>query len=138
MLCIFICCRPHLVQRIPHTNLVFVVIKSTFETCSKTCSSSPEEIQYNGTDYPCQKVFLNDLPRRRLSGCFLEHPLVSCEMHLLYLVYCKSNTTRGTAFCKQYDIKIPVLVSYQLNVIPENVTPHPQHMNTTQNKIIYL
>ncbi|KDR23040.1 Voltage-dependent calcium channel subunit alpha-2/delta-3 [Zootermopsis nevadensis] len=69
------CSRPHIVQYIPHTNLVFVVIKSTFETCYKMVSSSSEEILYNGTDHPCQKVFLNDLPRRRISGCFSEHPL---------------------------------------------------------------
>jgi hypothetical protein len=74
------------VQRIPHTNLVFVVIKSMFETCHEKVTSLPEEILYNETGHPCQKVFLNDLPRRRLSGCFSEHPLVSCEMYLLVLL----------------------------------------------------
>lgn len=69
------CSRPHLVQRIPYTNLVLVVIKSTFETCYKKVTSSPVEIHYNGTDHPCQKLLLNDLPRRRLSGCFSENPL---------------------------------------------------------------
>jgi hypothetical protein len=97
-----------MVQHIPHTNLVFVVIKSTFETCYKVVTTSPEEILYNGTDHPCRKVFLNDLPRRRLSGCFSEHPLVSYEVYLLFLFYCESNSSRGTAHCKQWDIKIPV------------------------------
>ncbi|PNF16359.1 hypothetical protein B7P43_G10508 [Cryptotermes secundus] len=69
------CSRPHLAQRIPHTNLVLVVINSMFETCEKKVMSSPVEIRYNGTDPACQKLFLNDLPRRRLSDCFSENPL---------------------------------------------------------------
>ncbi|XP_069675652.1 voltage-dependent calcium channel subunit alpha-2/delta-3-like isoform X2 [Periplaneta americana] len=69
------CSRPHMVQRIPRTNLVLVVIKSMFQTCFKKVTSSPLEIHYNGTDHPCQKLLLNDLPRRRLSGCFSENPL---------------------------------------------------------------
>jgi hypothetical protein len=74
---IFILFRPHLVQRIPHTNLLLVAIKSMFETCERKVMSSPVEIRYNGTDPDCQKLFLNELPRRSLSGCFSENPLVS-------------------------------------------------------------
>ncbi|PSN31193.1 hypothetical protein C0J52_22419 [Blattella germanica] len=67
--------EPHLVERIPYTNLVLVVIKSMFQSCFKKVISAPIEIQYNGTEHPCQKLLLNNLPRRRLSGCFAENDL---------------------------------------------------------------
>ncbi|KAJ9576032.1 hypothetical protein L9F63_007132, partial [Diploptera punctata] len=66
------CSRPHLVERIPHTNLVLVVVKSMYEACFKKVMSAPIEVEYNGTEAPCQKLLLNNLPRRSLSGCFSE------------------------------------------------------------------
>jgi hypothetical protein len=45
------------------------------------------------------------------------------------------NKTKGIVPCKQRDMKASILVSYELNVIPEGVTPYPEHMNSTQNKI---
>ena len=79
-----VCCRPYLVQRIPHTNLVLIVVKSMSKKCLKNVTSSPVEISDNGTDHACQKLHLSALPRRRLAGCFSENPLVSCEVYLLY------------------------------------------------------
>ncbi|KAK2575608.1 hypothetical protein KPH14_011312 [Odynerus spinipes] len=74
------CSRPYYAQRVPHTNLLLVVIDSMFPTCYDRLQVTPVTIspfEYtNGMeDRPCHKIPLNDLKRRRLEGCFTEHPL---------------------------------------------------------------
>lgn len=43
-------------------------------------------------EFPCYKLKLNDLPRRRLDECFTEHPDVRCffidDLHVLYFLMC--------------------------------------------------
>ncbi|XP_066155401.1 voltage-dependent calcium channel subunit alpha-2/delta-3 isoform X2 [Euwallacea fornicatus] len=77
--------RKYYVKRIPNSNLVFVaadvqakeVVKPRFTTNPERISKIPvwtyEEM--NDTLLPCQKLYLNSLPRRRLSGCYNEHYL---------------------------------------------------------------
>lgn len=36
-------------------------------------TTEPETIPYT-TQFPCHKLYLNDLPRRRLEECYTEHP----------------------------------------------------------------
>lgn len=70
---------PFIFKLIPHTNLMLVVINKTCTNkITKTLSASPEEIQYN-YEFPCYKTYLNNLPRRRLEGCFTEHEQVSIK-----------------------------------------------------------
>lgn len=66
--------------QVPHTNLLLVVVDSMYPTCYKRLEVTPVNIsplEYtNGTESaPCHKIPLNDLKRRRLEGCFTEHPL---------------------------------------------------------------
>ncbi|XP_066247388.1 voltage-dependent calcium channel subunit alpha-2/delta-3 isoform X3 [Euwallacea similis] len=77
--------RKYYVKRIPNSNLIFVaadvqtkgVVKPRFTTNPERISKIPvwtyEEM--NDTLLPCQKLYLNSLPRRRLSGCYNEHYL---------------------------------------------------------------
>ncbi|KAG8309216.1 Voltage-dependent calcium channel subunit alpha-2/delta-4 [Homalodisca vitripennis] len=71
------CYRPYFVRRIPHTNLLLIVVKALFPTCSKESTTEfKEELYLAEPDpkIPCVKLYLNTLPRRRLAGCYNEHP----------------------------------------------------------------
>ncbi|XP_039276576.1 voltage-dependent calcium channel subunit alpha-2/delta-4 isoform X2 [Nilaparvata lugens] len=93
------CSRPFIVKRIPHTNLLLIVINALYQSCYVKLNAEMTEIEYNNTYGPnqsCQKLYLNTLPRRKLTGCFSEHPLeneiITCgrgshlEVHTLLLV----------------------------------------------------
>lgn len=59
---------------IPKSNLLLVAVKVHHRTFEKKFTTKPERIIYeNDTYHPCQKLQLNDLTRRRLSGCFNAH-----------------------------------------------------------------
>ncbi|KAK9295755.1 hypothetical protein QLX08_009981 [Tetragonisca angustula] len=74
------CSRPFYARRVPHTNLLLVVVDAMYPSCYKRLVVTPVRIsplEYtNGSESaPCHKIPLNDLKRRRLEGCFTEHPL---------------------------------------------------------------
>ncbi|XP_054010963.1 voltage-dependent calcium channel subunit alpha-2/delta-3 isoform X2 [Hylaeus anthracinus] len=74
------CSRPFYARRVPYTNLLLVVVDAMYPTCYKRLEVTPviiSPLEYtNGTgSAPCHKLPLNDLKRRRLEGCFTEHPL---------------------------------------------------------------
>ncbi|XP_044742062.1 voltage-dependent calcium channel subunit alpha-2/delta-3 [Chrysoperla carnea] len=70
------CSRPFYIKRIVHTNLLLVVVDGMKPTCYTKIFALPRDIIYdNYTQPPCHKLALNDLPRRRLAGCYTEHPL---------------------------------------------------------------
>ncbi|XP_076233881.1 ca[2+] channel Muscle-specific alpha2/delta subunit isoform X2 [Calliopsis andreniformis] len=74
------CSRPFHARRVPHTNLLLVVVDAMYPTCYKRLEITPviiSPLEYtNGSENaPCHKIPLNDLKRRRLEGCFTEHPL---------------------------------------------------------------
>lgn len=68
-----ICSRPYFFKRIPYSNLLLVVVNTEHQSCNPYVTSSPVEIEYD-EKFPCHKLKLNDLPRRRLDECFTEHP----------------------------------------------------------------
>lgn len=53
-----------------------VIINTAFQTRNFILTAAPEKIEYQ-EEFPCYKLKLNDLPRRRLEECFTEHPDVS-------------------------------------------------------------
>lgn len=66
--------------KVPHTNLLLLVVNVLPSTCEVRLSIEPEIIEVdtftNATEgRPCHKIPLNDLSRRRLESCFTEHPL---------------------------------------------------------------
>ncbi|KAJ6647712.1 Voltage-dependent calcium channel subunit alpha-2/delta-3, partial [Pseudolycoriella hygida] len=70
--------RPYFFKRIPYSNLLLVVVNAEHQTHYVIKQSSPRKVQYNNTngeqiDFPCYKLNLNDLPRRRIEECFTEH-----------------------------------------------------------------
>ncbi|XP_031335844.1 voltage-dependent calcium channel subunit alpha-2/delta-4 isoform X3 [Photinus pyralis] len=75
----FIICRPFYLKQIPHTNLLLIAINTAVEeTCYFMHSNAVQDIVYeNDTTFPCQKLYLNNLPRSPLTGCYNEHPLES-------------------------------------------------------------
>ncbi|KAF5280798.1 hypothetical protein FQR65_LT14944 [Abscondita terminalis] len=77
------CKRPFYLKQIPHSNLLLIAIKSVEEeTCYFLHSNAVKDIVYeNHTTFPCQKLYLNDLSRSPLLGCFNEHYLVSISNH---------------------------------------------------------
>lgn len=56
-----------------------VIINTAFQTRNVFLTASPQEIEYEEL-FPCYKLKLNDLPRRRLEECYTEHPDVSNPM----------------------------------------------------------
>lgn len=70
--------RPFYIVKIPHSNLLLVVVENAAaEDQHAKFATSPQDIVYEGIKNPCQKLILNDLERRRLAGCYNEHPMVS-------------------------------------------------------------
>lgn len=69
------CNRPYYLQKVVNSNLLLVVVEP-LHTCDRTFNTDEEEILYPTTTYQCKKLNLNNLTRRRLAGCFNEHPLV--------------------------------------------------------------
>ncbi|XP_051159665.1 voltage-dependent calcium channel subunit alpha-2/delta-3 isoform X3 [Leptopilina boulardi] len=74
------CSRPFYAQKVPHTNLLLLVVNVLSSTCEVRLSIEPEIIEVdtftNATEgRPCHKIPLNDLSRRRLESCFTEHHL---------------------------------------------------------------
>ncbi|XP_050454891.1 voltage-dependent calcium channel subunit alpha-2/delta-3 isoform X2 [Cataglyphis hispanica] len=74
------CSRPFYAQKVPHTNLLLVVVNSMYWSCYKKVvvtpvNISPLEYTNSTADKPCHKIPLNALKRRRLKSCFTEHPL---------------------------------------------------------------
>ncbi|XP_018322592.1 voltage-dependent calcium channel subunit alpha-2/delta-3 isoform X2 [Agrilus planipennis] len=65
---------PEEVPRECSSNLLMVAIRATSQ-CSKCYTVEEKEVYYNITDFPCHKLYLNNLSRRRLTGCYNEHPL---------------------------------------------------------------
>lgn len=68
--------RPYFFNRVPYSNLLLVVVNAEYQTCNPNVKASPEVIEYD-LPFPCYKLSLNGLPRRRLDECFTEHPDVS-------------------------------------------------------------
>ncbi|CAB0031950.1 unnamed protein product [Trichogramma brassicae] len=63
---------------VPHTNLIFVIVKTDQQSCYDKMDVSPHEIfpyTVNGniTEFPCHKIPLNNLYRRRLEHCHTQH-----------------------------------------------------------------
>ncbi|XP_018566720.1 voltage-dependent calcium channel subunit alpha-2/delta-3 isoform X2 [Anoplophora glabripennis] len=76
--------RNYYVKKIPYSNLIFVAINNTMKDTKFSFSTAPRQItkepiftqqQMNSTLLPCQKLELNNLSRRHLTGCYNEHPL---------------------------------------------------------------
>lgn len=66
--------RPYNLNRIPYSNLLLVVVNVEISQCSHRVSATATEMHYATEEFPCYKLQLNDLPRRRLDECFTEHP----------------------------------------------------------------
>ncbi|XP_067001120.2 voltage-dependent calcium channel subunit alpha-2/delta-3 isoform X2 [Anabrus simplex] len=90
------CSRPFCMKRIPHSNLILVVVDTMHETCYRKLYSSPKQLLYNVSQHPCQKLLLNYLPRRRLTGCFTSHPV--------------ENTQHQCGDCTHFSLSITVLI----------------------------
>ncbi|KAH1023063.1 hypothetical protein HUJ04_012343 [Dendroctonus ponderosae] len=77
--------RKYYVKRIPNSNLIFVAVENKIQPTRKPIYTTNPEIiskapvwtyeEMNSTLLPCQKLYLNSLPRRRLTGCYNDHYL---------------------------------------------------------------
>lgn len=70
---------PFDVHRIPNSNLLLVVVNKMedLENPPDILTTDPQEmvtgVQY-GSEHPCHKIYMNNLPRRRLDECFVSFP----------------------------------------------------------------
>uniref|UniRef100_A0A1B6LGI5 Uncharacterized protein n=1 Tax=Graphocephala atropunctata TaxID=36148 RepID=A0A1B6LGI5_9HEMI len=72
------CRPPFVVQSIPSSDLILVVVHATCPLVSDPSEYPmnviPSEVYYNGTSLNCQKIkFKHNLPRRRPPSCIKEH-----------------------------------------------------------------
>lgn len=87
------CFRNYYVKRIPNSNLIFLAINNTipknmahiFTTTPRAYTSEAKfktgEPINSSLLLPCQKLELNNLSRRILTGCYNEHPLVRSHIY---------------------------------------------------------
>uniref|UniRef100_A0A336MH80 CSON014735 protein n=1 Tax=Culicoides sonorensis TaxID=179676 RepID=A0A336MH80_CULSO len=67
--------KPYFIKRIPRSNLLLVVVNSSYPSEDPYYKETTEPVTINYIEpFPCHKLNLNDLPRRRLEECFTEHP----------------------------------------------------------------
>lgn len=66
---------PYYIKRIPNSNLILVAVNATVRFSDMVFQVKTEEIVYVNITSPCQKLNLNNLTRRRLSGCYNYDPL---------------------------------------------------------------
>lgn len=87
VLFVFFSFRTYYIKKVPYSNLLFIAINETMpKTNKRFYTTLPRKIVYNDSmDYPCQKLDLNSLPRRRLAGCYNEHPLVILKKYKINL-----------------------------------------------------
>lgn len=64
--------RPFHIKKIPKSNLFIVIIKVMYPTHDRKPPLRPEQISYD-TEFPCYKLNMSFLERRRLEECFVEH-----------------------------------------------------------------
>lgn len=80
---------PFVVHRIPNSNLLLVFVNKmeNLDTPVNDLTTDPKEIdridQYD-CEHPCHKIYMNELPRRRLDECFVS----AFEVSLNSLVTC--------------------------------------------------
>ncbi|KAJ8670394.1 hypothetical protein QAD02_001653 [Eretmocerus hayati] len=72
------CALPFYARRVRYTNLMLVIVKTDRNSCYDKLDVSPYEIfPYtigdNATEWPCHKIQLNTLYRRRLEHCVTRH-----------------------------------------------------------------
>ncbi|KAL5289197.1 CACNA2D4.2 family protein [Megaselia abdita] len=64
--------RPFHIKKIPKSNLFIVIIKVMYSTQVRKPPLRPEQISYD-TPFPCYKLNMSFLERRRLEECFVEN-----------------------------------------------------------------
>ncbi|BES90454.1 VWA N-terminal [Nesidiocoris tenuis] len=111
------CSRPFYVKRLPHTNLLLIVVNTLHQSCFREVSNRMEKIEYdnphdNNSTPSCNKLNLNYLPRRPLTGCFNYHPM---EMEI---IQCGTgNPLLAMPFIYLVALSLCVhLLSYSLNI----------------------
>ncbi|CAB3365530.1 Hypothetical predicted protein [Cloeon dipterum] len=70
--------RSLVAKRVPNTNLILVVVDNLnpeMDPGPERWDADPEVVSYQNESFPCYKLPINDLPRRRLEGCLSSHRL---------------------------------------------------------------
>ncbi|XP_063239257.1 voltage-dependent calcium channel subunit alpha-2/delta-3 isoform X2 [Bacillus rossius redtenbacheri] len=67
------CSRPFVVQSIPHSNLVLVVVDSLCKADYEKLTISPSEVVYDNNTLSCYKVYGFNLHRTRPPSCINNH-----------------------------------------------------------------
>ncbi|XP_045481988.1 voltage-dependent calcium channel subunit alpha-2/delta-3 isoform X2 [Harmonia axyridis] len=75
------CERPFSVQKIPHSNLILLVVDTTCPCGSKQLSILPQEVMYDASNGGCVHKHRDSLPRRRPTKCINYHP-EEIEIHI--------------------------------------------------------
>lgn len=78
--------RPFSVQKVPHSNLILLVVDTTCPCGSKQLSIAPQEIVYNNGNAGCLHQIKDSLYRRRPPKCFNYHPEVSISVVIRFLL----------------------------------------------------
>lgn len=85
--------RPFSVQKIPHSNLILLVVDTLCPCGNKQLSISPQELVYNSGNEGCTHKPKDSLFRRRPPKCINYHPEVSASVisidtiHYILIIY---------------------------------------------------
>ncbi|KAL3289880.1 hypothetical protein HHI36_023270 [Cryptolaemus montrouzieri] len=99
------CERPFSVQKIPHSNLILLVVDTACPCGSKQLSILPQEVVYDSGNGGCVHKPKDNLPRRRPSKCINYHP-EEIEIHI-----CGSAVTLSSSSFFSIALLLQIIIS---------------------------
>lgn len=94
--------RPFYVKKIPHSNLLLIVINVLMPSKGTRLTTEPQPIEYD-TEFPCYKLNMSFYERRRIEECYSDHPDVIT-----------TNTTTTNLYINPFQLQLLIIHGFLL------------------------